>query len=163
MAESAANTGMPALPLTGGCLCRQVRYEVRSEPLTIAICHCTICQRRTGSAFSMSMPIAREGFALVAGATITRDMPGGSGKLLTQHFCEHCLVRTHTEPHVNRALVYVRPGTLDDTRWLQPAVQLWTDFGQRWALCDGVPSFDEGPTDPGALVRAYRERPGSRA
>jgi hypothetical protein len=131
-----------------------VRYEVRTEPLTIVLCHCTICQRRTGSAFSMSMPVVREGFVFVEGETIKRDLPGGSGSLNTQHFCEHCLVRVVTEPHVNRAVVYVRPGTLDETRWLQPRAQLWTDFGQPWACCEGIESFGEGAPDPRALIRA---------
>jgi hypothetical protein len=156
MAASIAKIPMPPLPLLGGCLCGDVRYEVRSEPLTIVICHCRICQRRTGSAFSMSMPVARDGFVLAKGATVTRERPGGSGGLSTQHFCDDCLVRTHTEPHANRSVVYVRPGTLDDPRWLHPAAQIWTDFGQRWALCDGIFSLPEGAPDPGALVRAYQ-------
>lgn len=149
---------MPPLPLTGGCLCGRVRYEVRVEPLTIVACHCTICQVRTGSAFSMSIPIPREGFGLTEGATITRDLPGGSGKLLTQHFCEECLVRTHTEPHVNRALIYVRPGTLDDTKWIEPAAQIWTRSAQPWACPDNIPSFETMTSDFNELVRAYRER-----
>jgi hypothetical protein len=38
------------LPLTGGCLCGGVRYEV-SEPLVVAgYCHCARCRRRTGAA-----------------------------------------------------------------------------------------------------------------
>lgn len=144
------------LPLTGSCLCRRVRYEVRVEPFTIVVCHCTICQRRTGSAFSISMPVAREGFALTEGVTITRDLPGGSGALLTQHFCENCLVRTHTEPHVNRAVVYVRPGTLDERSWIRPAAQLWTGSSQPWACAEGLLAFEGNAPDPSELQRAFR-------
>lgn len=57
----------PPLPWSGGCLCKRVRYEVRVEPLTLTLCHCTICQKRTGSAFSIAMAVVREGFVLTAG------------------------------------------------------------------------------------------------
>jgi hypothetical protein len=39
----------------GGCQCGRVRYRVEGEPLTLGICHCTECQRQSGSAFGMSM------------------------------------------------------------------------------------------------------------
>jgi hypothetical protein len=146
-----------SLPLMGGCYCRRVRYEIRLQPLTLVACHCTICQTRTGSAFSMSMPVMREGFVVTEGATITRDLPGGSGNLLTQHFCDYCLVRTHTEPHANRAVVYVRPGTLDDRSWLKPVAQLWTNDGRPWACIDGILTFEGEASEPVALLRAFRE------
>ena len=148
----------PALPLEGGCLCRRVRYEVRVQPFTLVVCHCSICQSRTGSAYSMTLPVARDGFAVALGTTITRDLPGASGALLTQHFCEQCLVRTHTEPHTNPSVTYVRPGTLDDRTWLRPAAQIWTSVGHSWACVDGILSFEANPGDPTELVRAYRER-----
>ena len=144
------------LPLTGRCLCGRVRYEVHMQPLTLVVCHCTICQARTGSAFSMSMPVPSEGFVLIEGATITRDLPGGSGALLTQHFCEHCLTRTHTAPHVFPNVIYVRPGTLDDRSWLKPAAQLWTRSAQRWACVEGVLSFETSASDPRQLAEAFR-------
>ena len=43
---------MPA-PYHGGCLCGLIRYRVADEPLTLYVCHCTDCQRRTGSAFCL--------------------------------------------------------------------------------------------------------------
>ena len=55
------------LPLTGGCNCGAVRYEV-SEPLVRAsYCHCTRCQRRTGTAASAQAHPAPGTFRIVAG------------------------------------------------------------------------------------------------
>lgn len=50
---------MPA-PYTGGCQCGSVRYVLTSEPLRVAACHCTECQRQSGSAFGMSMSVKKE-------------------------------------------------------------------------------------------------------
>src|SRR5262245_64183152 len=47
-----------AMPkISGGCLCGAVRYEWSAEPLGTAICHCTHCQKVSGSAFSVNVVI----------------------------------------------------------------------------------------------------------
>jgi hypothetical protein len=39
----------------GGCACGAVRYRVKGSPERASVCHCTFCQRRTGSAFGISV------------------------------------------------------------------------------------------------------------
>ena len=46
---------MPDLPLTGGCQCGKVRYEIRAAPLMVYNCHCTTCQRISAGAFNISV------------------------------------------------------------------------------------------------------------
>jgi len=58
----------PALPLTGGCPCEAVRFEVSAMPLLAYACHCTECQRWSGSAFSMSSRSPRNHFVWYAGS-----------------------------------------------------------------------------------------------
>ncbi|MFL6835047.1 MAG: GFA family protein, partial [Xanthobacteraceae bacterium] len=55
------------LPLSGGCQCGGVRYELSAEPLTVYVCHCTECQRQSGSAFALSLAVARDALAVVKG------------------------------------------------------------------------------------------------
>ena len=43
---------MADLPLKGSCLCGQVRFEVTEQPVGASYCHCTRCQKRTGTASS---------------------------------------------------------------------------------------------------------------
>jgi hypothetical protein len=50
---------MPA-PYTGGCQCGSVRYVLTTEPIPLAACHCKECQRQSGSAFGMSMPVKKD-------------------------------------------------------------------------------------------------------
>ena len=44
----------------GGCLCGAVRYVLKNEPRAIAICHCTHCQKQSGSVFSFMVPLTAD-------------------------------------------------------------------------------------------------------
>ena len=150
----------PELPLRGACGCGAVQYHVTGQPLMVTMCHCTNCQVRTGSAFSMNMVVRRQEFSMVRGETITRALKTGSGKINVQHFCEACLVRTHTEPRAHAAFVYVRPGTLEDPRWIVPVAQIWTKSAYPWAMAGAIQCFEENPPDPVALGHAWRDANG---
>ena len=73
-----ANADGPQLPLTGGCGCGAVRFEV-SEPLVRAhYCHCTRCQRRSGTAASADASPAPGSFRIVKGRIEAACLaPGG--------------------------------------------------------------------------------------
>src|SRR5215831_18948106 len=58
LATSSKRFGM-TVDQMGGCLCGEVRYKALSEPVRVTICHCTFCQRITGSAFLVE-PVFRK-------------------------------------------------------------------------------------------------------
>src|ERR1044072_649755 len=72
---------MTDLPLTGGCNCGAVRYEV-TEPLRLArYCHCKRCQRRTGTAASASAHPVPGSFRIVSGQDrLKKWQPEGGGE-----------------------------------------------------------------------------------
>ncbi|MBV8849063.1 MAG: GFA family protein [Methylobacteriaceae bacterium] len=144
------------LPLIGGCACGAVRYEVSGQPLMVTICHCTICQKRTGSAFSMNMLVLRDDFSLVKGQTISRELPTGGSHPNIQHICEHCFVRTHTQPIEHPRLVFVRPGTLDRPDAVEPIVQIWNRNARPWARITGLKCFEENLEEAPDLVDRWR-------
>ena len=55
------------LPLTGGCQCGKIRYEITGAPQLVYTCHCTDCQRITGSAFSLGIALPETAFRHTAG------------------------------------------------------------------------------------------------
>ena len=65
---------MTELPLTGGCNCGAVRYEVTAPLLKASYCHCKRCQRRTGTAVSASAHPAEGTFRIVAGEDRLRSL-----------------------------------------------------------------------------------------
>ena len=57
--------------IEGGCLCGTVRYECSAEPLMTAVCHCTHCQKTSGSAFSINIGVPADSVA-ISGAGLAR-------------------------------------------------------------------------------------------
>src|SRR5258706_15166183 len=110
---------MVAMPLTGGCLCGGVRFEV-SEPLQGALyCHCRRCQRRTGTAFSVSALTVPGSFRITAGDELVRTWSPPDG--WAKSFCGVCGGHLFTTSPENPELVSVRMGALDEDPGIRPA------------------------------------------
>ena len=115
----------------GGCLCGSVRYVLKSEPRGIAICHCTHCQKLSGSSFSLNV-VVRDADYEQSGETRIYVDTGDSGQPVYRHFCGACgspiLARTSLMP----GKVVVKAGTLDDLEGLQPQAEIYTDHALKW-------------------------------
>lgn len=141
-------------PMAGGCNCGAVRYRVARAPLTVYICHCHLCQKRTGSAFSLSAVFPREALEITAGepGRTERILPDGAKNV--SWICEACPSRLHTQRE-GRPTLNLRAGTLDDTRWIRPVAQMWISSAQPWAIIPGILSYDEQPADFAEVVAAW--------
>lgn len=149
----------PTFPCEGGCACGAVRYRLLEDPLELHVCHCTDCQRLSGSAFVLSMAVLRRSLEVVRGepATIAFDNPEGIPK--RDRRCASCGSRLWSEPPRIPEIFTLRPGTLDDTRWLRPIAHIWTVSAQPWvAIPEDVLRYDRQPEDEMELVRAWRAR-----
>jgi len=150
---------MPA-PYEGGCLCGLVRYRLTDEPLTLYACHCTDCQRRTGSAFALSMVVTRSALELLRGETRYYRVTMPDGREKAGRFCAECSGQLWGEPVNFPQLAVIQPGTLDDTSWLRPIGHIWTGSAQPWvSLPEGPLTFPGQPQDMMALVNAWLTRP----
>ena len=119
----------PELPLTGGCGCGAVRFEV-SEPLTVALyCHCTRCQRRTGAAAGATGRVAPDSVTVTSGAEHLRDWfpEGGMGKT----FCVLCgsSVMGRTP---DGTITGVRLGALDADPGIRPSFRQFVAYAAPW-------------------------------
>lgn len=149
-----------ALPLTGGCQCGAVRYRIDAEPLTVIACHCTECQKQSASAFGMTAPVPRAALAVTRGTPTRWSRIAESGNEVGAVFCGACGTRLWHEP-VNKALLNLKPGTLDDPSWAKPVAHIWTEKAQPWVreMLDGQIYPKQHPSlEP--LVAAWREREG---
>jgi hypothetical protein len=130
----------------GGCQCGTVRYEVVGDPVMVGACHCSDCQRQSGSAFGMSFIVAREAFRLLSGNVKTFTRTADSGRAATCTFCPECGTQIYQEPDFLKDMVSVKPGTLDDTSFLRPTFQVWVERKHSWvSLSADIPTFERQP------------------
>jgi hypothetical protein len=119
-----------AAPLEGGCLCGAVRYQITAPFSSARYCHCTHCQRRTGTASSANGLIPRAGFALLQGQEQLRAFqpPEGVPKL----FCTTCGSALFSGEPFSDAEVVVRLGTLDRDPGSRPQYRQFVDSAASW-------------------------------
>jgi hypothetical protein len=67
------------------CSCGSLRAEVTGEPALLGVCHCTECQRRTGSAFGVSTYFPREQVR-AEGPSKVYVRGSNSGRMTVQEF-----------------------------------------------------------------------------
>jgi hypothetical protein len=132
------------LPLTGGCNCGAVRFEV-TEPLVDAgYCHCTRCQRRTGTAASLNGGVAPHAFRLLSGADQLARFrpPGGADKV----FCATCGSALFSQSSASPERVGIRFGVLDRDPGIRPQYHQFVAYAAPWEKIpdDGLPRYDEG-------------------
>ena len=145
------------LPLTGGCQCGRVRYQIRADPLAVYVCHCTECQRQSGSAFALSLAVARDALVVDKGAPAIWRREVEGGRMIDCVFCGACGTRLFHNPERNPQASIVKPGTLDDTSWLKPVGHIWTRSAQSWVpIPQDTVNYEGQPPDLSRLIEAWK-------
>ena len=134
------------MKISGGCLCGRVRYSSDAPPAMIAACHCTHCQKQSGSAFSMNVGVPGQQLRVEGDSLASYEDTGSSGLPVLRHFCRNCGSPIFSEVKAIPGLSFVKAGTLDDASWVKPAVQIWGASKQPWAVLPaGLPEFPGNP------------------
>ena len=126
----------------GRCTCGEVQYELKDSPLFVHACHCTWCQRETGSAFVLNALIEARNVALLEGAPVVVDTPSESGKGQKIVRCPTCKVALWSiYSGLGDKFLFVRAGTLDGPT--APDIHIFTSSKQPWLeLGDEVPVME---------------------
>jgi hypothetical protein len=100
----------------------------------------------------MSMPVLRASFECQGKSLRLHERVAASGRIVAGRYCADCGTRLFNEPSRNPEIINVKPGTLDDTSWIDPVGHLWLASAQPWfrppgdVLCyQGQPAFFEEP------------------
>ena len=139
--------GAPPKPLTGRCLCGGVTYSADAEPVAQAVCHCTDCQRQTGDPFSVIVGVPRaalrvEGDTLASFSTTGEDHGGQTER----NFCSACGTPVFSIAAAAPQLAFIKAGSLDDSSWLEPTLEVWTRSAQPWTPAfEGTTRLERGP------------------
>jgi hypothetical protein len=128
-------------PLTGGCACGAVRYRITADFTGSSYCHCTRCQRRTGTAWSINASVPPDGFEITQGAELVRTWRPEGG--FSKSFCGECggaLFSGGGEKPVG-----VRMGSLDRDPGVRPQYHQWVESAPAWEAIpdDGLPRYPQ--------------------
>ncbi len=132
-----------SLPLTGGCGCGAVRFEVSAPLAAAAYCHCLRCQHRTGTAVQASALVEQGSFRVVAGEEHLRSWAPEGG--FEKFFCGECgsaLYGRHPDDH---ELITVRLGAFDGDPGIRPGARQFVAYAAPWEPIpdDGLPRYPE--------------------
>jgi hypothetical protein len=130
-------------PLTGGCMCGAVRFEIRAAPVTAGYCHCTRCQRRTGTAAGNSAQLEPDTFRIVSGEELVRVYRPDEG--FEKAFCSTCGSALFSRDPDDHRAVNVRMGAFDGDPGIRPSYRQFVAYAAAWEPIpdDGLPRFPE--------------------
>ena len=119
----------------GGCACGAVRYRMLGPPLIVHCCHCSWCQRETGSALVLNALIEGDRMQLLAGSVELIDTPSASGagqQIARCARCQTALWSHYAFAGIGERVKFVRVGTLDEPAQLPPDVHIFTSSKLPW-------------------------------
>ena len=130
-------------PLTGGCLCGGVRWEITEPPVGANYCHCTRCQRRTGTAASANAWIQPGSLRIVSGEDLVRSYQPADGA--AKDFCTECGSALWSRDPETGDIRGVRLGGFDADPGIKPQIRQYVAYAAAWETIpeDGLPRYPE--------------------
>lgn len=131
----------------GGCHCGEVRYSCDEKPEFTFYCHCSDCQKTTGSPFSVELMIPSKSFE-IHGKLGIYTVTGDSGKPVHRNFCPSCGSGIFLDCKSDPGYIFLKAGTLDDANWVEPEMHIYTAKKQPWIeLGDELPRYEKLPDE----------------
>ncbi len=130
--------------VAGSCLCGAVTFELTERPQLAGYCHCTRCQKRTGTAAGASAWVNPAAFRWTAGEELVkgwRHADGGGVKM----FCSACgghLASANPDVPGNMS---IRMAAFDSDPEVVPSYRQYLAYAAPWEPIpdDGLTRFDE--------------------
>ena len=129
--------------MRGKCLCGDIAFECDAAPVVTVACHCTHCQKTSGSAFSVNAIVPGAAFRLTGAYAVFADQ-GESGGSVERCFCPKC--GSPLASRLGNGMVAVKVGALESQEDVTPALQVWTRSARSWSKALlAAPGFETNP------------------
>lgn len=132
------------MAVKGGCLCGKVRYEISGPLFNVDHCHCSMCRRQHGAAFSTYADFNPGDFRWSSGEELVKiyQTPSGGGWC----FCSECgstLAGTD-----QGKITTITLGTVKGDPGVRPASHIFVGSRAQWhEITDELPQFEQRPPD----------------
>jgi len=121
--------------ITGGCLCRAVRFTLSAAPIVTRVCWCRVCQYIGAGSATVNVCFPSAALQLT-GELGDFTLLADSGNVMHRRFCPRCATQLFSAAEARAHLVFVRAGALDDPELARPAMTIWTAAAPSRACID---------------------------
>jgi hypothetical protein len=121
--------------ITGGCLCKAVRYRSTAAPLLTRVCWCRLCQYLAAGSGTVNACFPKDAVT-IEGELSDFQSVADSGSKMHRRFCPVCGTQLFSEAESRPHLIFIRAGSLDDPEVARPAATIWTSQAPTWACMD---------------------------
>lgn len=122
------------MKVSGSCHCGAIAYEAEVDPEMVGICHCTDCQRLSGSPYRVTLPTPAENFRLLRGHPKVYIKTADSGMPCAQAFCADCGTPLYASAPQNPPTISLRWGSIKQRAQLPPQRQIWCASAAPFAM-----------------------------
>lgn len=131
--------------VSGSCLCGEVTYRYSGSVKVFQYCHCTRCQKITGSAHASNIIIEPDQFEWLTGEKSVGRFELKEAKYFASSFCKNC---GSTLPWITQSgkAIIVPAGTLDNDPKVKPKHNIFFADKACWfEYVDDLVKYDELP------------------
>jgi hypothetical protein len=126
--------------LFGSCLCGSVRYQITAPLENAEYCHCSMCRKAHGAAFSANSIVSTNSLTVSSGADIISEYESSPKR--RKCFCSNCgsqlFIRRLDKPE----FTVVTLGTLDGDPHARPELHVFVASKPPWyEIADPLPQF----------------------
>ncbi len=122
---------------TASCLCGQLQVRVSGEPVTVTVCNCSLCQKRSGAPFGMGSYWEHAQAEEITGASREFTRGSDSGRKVVHHFCPECGVTLYWYAELVPHLVAVAVGCFADPGFPGPKAVSYAPNKHHWVTFPG--------------------------
>jgi len=127
--------------MTGRCLCGRVTFDVAPPLGRAGYCHCTRCQRRTGSGSSAQVRIEPGAVRVTGGEDLVRSWQPEEG--FAKDFCGECGAHLWSREPATGEIFSVRMAAFEHDPGVRPSYRQFVDYAAAWEAIpqDGLERF----------------------
>ena len=132
------------MTVKGGCLCGKVRYKISGSLVDADHCHCSMCRRQHGAAFSTYAGFKPGDFNWISGEKLVKvyETLSGAGWC----FCSEC---GSTLGGTDKGeITTITLGTVEGDPGIKPGAHIFVGSKAQWHdINDDLPQYEERASD----------------
>ena len=133
------------MEVTGGCLCKAVRYRIAAAPIVTRVCWCRVCQYLAAGGGTVNTCFPSSAIT-IEGRLTDYPLIADSGTAMHRRFCPTCGTPMFSEAESRPHLIFVRSGTLDNPEIARPSSTIWVSSAPAWAcINENLPRIECQP------------------